>query len=1411
MPNWKKVVVSGSDAALSSVNVTGNVTAATFTGNGSGITNVTAASVAYSNISGLPTLVSSSGQIDHNATTNYVANRHIDHAAVSITAGSGLTGGGTIATTRTINVGAGLGITVNADDIALNTSSTHFTDGVKAKLNADQVLSGSVSSPSQGTVSVGGFTNIALGLQSGDSPTFASVTATNFTGTASRATVGEKVDVISGGSTTGLGVYSGSFSGSFFGATGGSGTVGPGTVNSIALFNASSTISSSNVFQSGNNVGIGTTTPTQPLHVRSAPATRGTILRVESTGTSGSIALAHSGNGGDVGYANLGAGNQSNVFYVTTGAGTIGSGFVMDNGGNVGIGTTSPQTKLHVNGNISASRITVSSTAVATNLNADLLDGQEGSYYAAASSLSSYLPLGGGTMTGDVNWGATGRGITWAFNTDGASIKFYNTGDGDTDSRLEFNTTDNNNEYFRWTHTPSGGSLYESMKLVPTSANNATLTVNGTVVATTFTGALNGNANTATSAATWTTARTLTIGSTGKSVNGSANVSWTLAEIGALGASAKAADSELLDGQDSTGFLRVLAGGTEANIDTYNTNGFRTIGYTGFSKHLLSWNLGGSPGTVQQEFDYSPGRGYRIRMKTDNTTWTGWGWVVMTDSNQGLLTGTVWTSGNDGATSGLDADLLDGQHGSYYAAASSLSSYLPLTGGTMTGTITGVSGTGVSFNGGGLADASLYNYILNGANDTGNKLVLFVNGSTRTADGGVNTVTMRNDGGNLILGGSAGTTNIAGTAVTINGNTVWHAANDGASSGLDADLLDGYHLDGATSVATRIFNNKGQGHNTYTNFNTVMTPGPNYLQGGTNGPTGTASHQWYGIMFGLGSEYGTSTGTAAHYASQLYYAREGQGGNQYLWARDMENGTWGSWRKLYAGYADSAGNATTFASQGEGQFVYGDSGRRRGVRLITNWNQTTYPDVSFLSSENNTTNAPSTDYTYGLQYAFHRDGAAYRTQIVTSLYSNPTTIWIRNSRDSDVWTSWYSLVHSGNIASQAVNYANSAGTISSQANSATITAATAATANTIALRDGNGDITVRELVMNVAVQSFTPSSMVAIYPTTNQAVKVDAAGGRAFLNVPTRTGGDASGNWGINITGNAATITSQANSATITATTAATADRIVLRDGNGDTFVRYGFASYFNMSHGVSGATNDTIFYSSYDDYIRKNNATGFRASLNVPTRTGGDASGTWGINVTGQSRAVYDAGYGITELTWKQTPDNFQTWTGGWASHMINNHGNGSDYYNQILIMPFWGPPQYMRKQGGTNTGPYVILSTENYSSYALPLSGGTLTGNITAPDFILSSDERLKINLTPLSSVLSLLEDISAYRYTHKKTNRQEVGVLAQEIRKILPEAVTQDSDGMLGVSYDRLVPLLLMAVKELSAKVKHLEEVR
>lgn len=66
------------------------------------------------------TFANLNASIDHNALLNYVADQHVAHGGVTLTAGAGLTGGGTIAASRTFAVGAGVGITVNADDVALN-------------------------------------------------------------------------------------------------------------------------------------------------------------------------------------------------------------------------------------------------------------------------------------------------------------------------------------------------------------------------------------------------------------------------------------------------------------------------------------------------------------------------------------------------------------------------------------------------------------------------------------------------------------------------------------------------------------------------------------------------------------------------------------------------------------------------------------------------------------------------------------------------------------------------------------------------------------------------------------------------------------------------------------------------------------------------------------------------------------------------------------------------------------------------------------------------------------------------------------------------------------------------------------------------------------------------------------------
>lgn len=72
-----------------------------------------------------------------------------------------------------------------------------------------------------------------------------------------------------------------------------------------------------------------------------------------------------------------------------------------------------------------------------------------------------YLRLTGGWMSGDINFGGDNK-IYWGRNTDSASISFKN--DGDANSYMSFVTSDNGNEYFRWSHS-SGSTNTEWMAL----------------------------------------------------------------------------------------------------------------------------------------------------------------------------------------------------------------------------------------------------------------------------------------------------------------------------------------------------------------------------------------------------------------------------------------------------------------------------------------------------------------------------------------------------------------------------------------------------------------------------------------------------------------------------------------------------------------------------------------------------------------------------------------------------------------------------------------------------------------------------------------------------------------------------------------------------------------------------------
>ena len=111
--------------------------------------------------------------------------------------------------------------------------------------------------------------------------------------------------------------------------------------------------------------------------------------------------------------------------------------------------------------------------------------------------------------------------------------------------------------------------------------------------------------------------------------------------------------------------------------------------------------------------------------------------------------------------------------------------------------------------------------------------------------------------------------------------------------------------------------------------------------------------------------------------------------------------------------------------------------------------------------------------------------------------------------------------------------------------------------------------------------------------------------------------------------------------------------------------------------------------------------------------------------------------------------------------------------------------------KAGESFTGPISVSGTI------------TATGDITA-----YSDKTLKSDIRTISGALDLVANMRGVTFTRIDTGLRGVGVVAQELATVIPEAVLTHEDGLLSVAYGNLVGVLIEAVKDLAGKIERLE---
>jgi hypothetical protein len=137
-----------------------------------------------------------------------------------------------------------------------------------------------------------------------------------------------------------------------------------------------------------------------------------------------------------------------------------------------------------------------------------------------------------------------------------------------------------------------------------------------------------------------------------------------------------------------------------------------------------------------------------------------------------------------------------------------------------------------------------------------------------------------------------------------------------------------------------------------------------------------------------------------------------------------------------------------------------------------------------------------------------------------------------------------------------------------------------------------------------------------------------------------------------------------------------------------------------------------------------------------------------------------------------------------------------------------------------GANTT--IIYNNNNAAAGSLNLTwdgtnlyvngGINATGDVTA---FYSSDERLKTNVLPITDALTKTMKLNGVTFNWnslaegKDLAVREPGVIAQQVQDVLPEAVALRDNGYLGVRYEKIVPLLIEAIKELGAELAEVKK--
>jgi hypothetical protein len=184
-----------------------------------------------------------------------------------------------------------------------------------------------------------------------------------------------------------------------------------------------------------------------------------------------------------------------------------------------------------------------------------------------------------------------------------------------------------------------------------------------------------------------------------------------------------------------------------------------------------------------------------------------------------------------------------------------------------------------------------------------------------------------------------------------------------------------------------------------------------------------------------------------------------------------------------------------------------------------------------------------------------------------------------------------------------------------------------------------------------------------------------------------------------------------------------------------------------------------------------------------------GSTSSSSGMAIEGVSTAATGTTYGVYGIT---------SSTGGYGVYGQAAAATGATYGVYGLAMSATGYGVYGLATGSTGYGVYSAGNAH-------------VEGNLTYSGILAqSSSRRWKKNIFPLTGALERVQQLQGVTYDWKNTGRHDIGLIAEDVHRVVPEVVLMEENGVdaKGVDYARLTALLIEAVKEQQQQILQLQ---